>query len=67
LQLNLAAEVFSGDPYAEVAGGTVQGGFWFILSEHVQIDATGGTGVWGRPRLDTWVSTGLRIVSAQLW
>lgn len=64
---NLAAEVFSGDPYAEVAGGAVQGGFRFILSDNVQIDTTAGSGVWGHPRMNAWVSTGLRLVSDRLW
>jgi len=65
--VNLAAEVFSGDPYAEVAGGAAQGGFRFVLSKNVQIDTAGGAGVWGTPRMDPWISTGLRLVSDKLW
>ncbi len=65
--VNMAAEVFSGDPYAEVAGGAMQGGFRFVLSNNVQIDTSGGLGVWGSPRMDPWLSTGLRIVSNRLW
>ncbi|MBL8717453.1 MAG: hypothetical protein JNL79_15805, partial [Myxococcales bacterium] len=34
---NLALEVFSGDPYAEVAGGAGQAGFRFVLSSVVQV------------------------------
>jgi hypothetical protein len=65
--VNLAAEVFSGDPYAEVAGGAVQGGFRFVLSNNVQLDSTAGSGVWGDQQMSGWVSTGLRVVSDRLW
>lgn len=64
---NLALEVFSGDPYAEVAGGACQAGLRFIVSEVVQLDASGGVGLWGVPRMPGWVSIGLRIVSRRLF
>jgi len=64
---NLAAEIFSGDPYAEVAGGAAQGGFRFTLSQNVQIDIAGGKGIYGAQQMDPWISTGLRFVSNKLW
>lgn len=65
--INLALETFTGDPYAEVGGGAAQAGFRFILSEHVQLDATGGSGVWGKQQMAAWASAGLRLVSHRLW
>jgi hypothetical protein len=65
--INLAAEVFSGDPYAEVAGGAGQGGFRFTLTDHVQLDCTAGSGLWGANQMNTWVSSGIRLVSSRLY
>lgn len=59
---NLALEVFSGDPYAEVAGGAAQAGLRFSVTPNIQIDASAGGGVWGNPSMPAWVSTGFRIV-----
>jgi len=60
---NLALEVFSGDPYAEVSGGAAQGGLRFSVTPNMQIDASAGGGVWGGDaRMPFWASTGLRIV-----
>ncbi|MBI2388500.1 MAG: hypothetical protein HYV09_02685 [Deltaproteobacteria bacterium] len=65
--VNLALETFTGDPYAEVGGGAAQGGFRFILSDNIQLDATGGSGLWGKPQMEAWASAGLRLVSDRLW
>ncbi len=64
---NLAAEIFSGDPYAEVGGGAGQLGLRFVLSSFVQLDVAGGSGLYGQPRMPAWGSVGFRFVSAKLW
>lgn len=58
---NLVVEVFSGDPYAEVAGGAGQVGFRFILDSTIQLDVTAGGGLWGDARMPAWASAGLRL------
>lgn len=65
--VNLAAEVFSGDPYAEVGGGAGQGGFRFVISKFIQIDVAGGGGLYGEPRMPGWGSFGFRFVSDPLF
>lgn len=64
---NLAAEIFSGDPYAEVGGGAGQLGLRFVVSDHVQLDAAAGSGLYGQPRMPPWASLGFRFVSDRLW
>lgn len=64
---NLAAEVFSGDPYAEVGGGACQGGIRWVLSPNIQLDTSGGGGIYGTPRMPIWGSVGFRMVSGKLW
>ncbi len=65
--MHLAAEVFSGDPYAEVSGGAGQAGFRFVLSDHVQLDSAIGSGLWGEPRISLWGSLGVRLVTSPLF
>jgi hypothetical protein len=66
--VNLAAEIFSGDPYAEVGGGAMQGGFRFVLTDSVQFDTTTGAGLWGGDaKMSAWISAGLRFVSKRLY
>jgi hypothetical protein len=60
--LNAVAEVFSGDPYSQQAGGAYQVGFRYFISEKVQVDATVGSGLRGSPAIDTWVGCGLRMI-----
>ncbi len=66
--VNAVLEVYSGDPYAEVSGGAMQGGMRFSMSQNVQLDLTGGTGLWGGDaRMAAWVSSGIRVVSNRLY
>lgn len=60
-------EVFSGDPYAPSPGGAIQGGFRQIWNDHLQLDATIGSGVFGATPLPFWCSTGIRLVSHELF
>lgn len=59
--LSGALEIASGDPYAEVVGGTVHGGFRYQASDQLQLDLTVGSGLWGRPRMPTWATAGFRV------
>ncbi len=60
-------ELFSGDPYAPSLGGAIQAGFRHIFNDHLQLDATMGSGVFGDTPLPFWVSSGVRIVSHELF
>lgn len=60
-------ELFSGDPYAPSPGGAIQGGFRQVFNDHLQLDATMGTGVFGDVPLPFWVSSGVRLVSHELF
>lgn len=64
---HLVGEFFSGDPYAGGAGGAAQGGFRYIFNDHVQLDATIGGGVFGATPLPVWATSGIRLVSHDLW
>ncbi|MBL8914567.1 MAG: hypothetical protein JNM17_27940 [Archangium sp.] len=64
--LHGVAELVYGDAFTGIDAFAVQGGFRYILNEHVQFDATVGGGVAGEPR-PLWVSAGIRLVSADLW
>ncbi|MCW5831135.1 MAG: hypothetical protein KIS78_01600 [Labilithrix sp.] len=63
---HLIGEIFSGDPYAVGAGGAYQTGFRQIFNDHIQLDFTFGGGLWG-DILPVWFSSGVRIVSHELW
>lgn len=63
---HLIGEVFSGDPYSARAGGAYQTGFRQIWSDHIQLDFTFGGGLWGTI-LPVWFSSGVRVVSHELW
>ena len=65
--LSGAVEIVSADPYAEEAGGNVHGGARYQVNEQFQIDLTAGTGLWGRPRVATWMTAGVRVASSALW
>jgi hypothetical protein len=65
--LHVVGEIFSGDPYAHGIDGATQVGVRYIFSDHVQLDSTVGTGLWGTPALDSWASVGVRLVSGRLW
>jgi len=60
-------EIFSGDPYAPSPGGAIQGGFRHIFNDHLQLDATVGSGIFGDTPLPFWVSSGVRLVSHELF
>jgi hypothetical protein len=60
-------EFFSGDPYAPTPGGAIQGGFRHIFNDHLQFDATCGAGVFGDTPLPFWMSSGVRLVTHELF
>lgn len=64
---HIIAEIFSGDPYVQGAGGAYQAGFRIIFNDHLQLDGTWGEGLWGDTVLPLWFSSGIRIVSHELW
>jgi len=65
--LNAIFEVFQNDPYAGDLGGAFQTGFRYIVSDNLQIDMTGGTGLWGDPHLSAYYGMGIRMVTDRLW
>lgn len=65
--LHAVFEVFSGDPYASGGGGAIQGGFRYIFNDHIQLDATVGSGLFGAQKLPIWMTSGIRVVSHDLW
>lgn len=65
--VHLIAELFSGDPYAHGADGAYQAGFRVIFNDHLQLDGTWGGGLWGETILPVWVSSGIRVVSHELF
>jgi hypothetical protein len=64
---HLIGEVFSGDPYVQGGGGSFQFGFRQIYNDHLQLDFTYGAGLWGDALTPPWFSSGVRIVSHELW
>lgn len=64
---HLIGEIFSGDPYAQGTGGAYQAGFRIIFNDHLQLDGTWGGGLWGDSKLPVWFSSGVRIVSHELF
>jgi len=65
--LHSVSEIFYGDPYSGEEGGAFQVGFRHFISENIQVDATVGSGLWGSPRVETFVGFGFRIVFDHLW
>jgi hypothetical protein len=64
---HLIGEIFSGDPYVVGAGGAYQAGFRIIFNDHLQLDGTWGGGLWGSTITPVWFSSGVRIVSHDLF
>ncbi len=64
---NAIFEVFQNDPYAGDIGGAFQTGFRYIFNDNLQLDMTGGTGLWGEPRPPAYYGMGIRIVTDRLW
>jgi hypothetical protein len=67
LDFHLIGEITSGDPYAPGSGAAYQLGFRQIWNDHLQLDFTFGGGLWGDDPLPFFVSSGIRIVSHELW
>jgi hypothetical protein len=65
--IHLIGEIFSGDPYAQGGGGAYQAGFRVIFNEHLQLDGTWGGGLWGDAPLPVWFSSGIRVVTHELF
>lgn len=65
--LHAVIEIFCNDPYSGKIGGAYQAGFRHIVSDRIQIDLTGGSGLFGSDQINTFVGMGLRIVSDKLW
>ncbi len=65
--IHLIGEVFSGDPYVQGAGGAYQAGLRMIFNDHLQLDATWGGGLWGDSIMPVWFSSGVRVVSHELF
>ncbi|MEI6155069.1 MAG: hypothetical protein WCQ90_13390 [Deltaproteobacteria bacterium] len=65
--LHAVMEVFCNDPYAGKIGGAYQAGFRHIISDHIQIDFTGGSGLFGSNQINSFVGMGVRFVSDKLW
>jgi hypothetical protein len=64
---NAIFEIFQNDPYAGDVGGAFQTGFRYIFNGNLQLDMTGGTGLWGEPRYSAYYGMGIRIVTDRLW
>ncbi|MCX5812237.1 MAG: hypothetical protein NT178_06805 [Proteobacteria bacterium] len=65
--LHAVMEIFCNDPYAGKSGGAYQVGFRHIVSDSIQIDLTGGSGLFGREQINSFVGMGIRFVSDKLW
>jgi hypothetical protein len=66
-EFHLIGELFSGDPYAAGVSGAAQWGFRYIFNDHLQLDGTLGSGVFGERKLPLWASSGVRLVTHELW
>ncbi|MBL0194884.1 MAG: hypothetical protein IPQ09_11775 [Myxococcales bacterium] len=64
---HLIAEIFSGDPYIQGSGGAYQAGFRMIFNDHLQLDGTWGGGLWGDTITPLWFSSGVRVVSHEIF
>ena len=65
--LHAVMEIFCNDPYAGKIGGAYQAGFRHIVSDSIQIDLTGGSGLFGSDQINSFVGMGVRFVSDKLW
>lgn len=65
--IHLIGEIFSGDPYVQGAGGAYQTGIRVIFNDRVQLDATWGGGLWGDSIMPPWFSSGVRLVSHEIF
>lgn len=61
--LHALAEIFSGDPYAGSCACAVQAGLRYVPCSNLQIDATGGAGIFGAHTLPVFATVGVRLVS----
>jgi len=65
--LHAVMEIFCNDPYEGKSGGAYQAGFRHIISDSIQIDLTGGSGLFGSEQINSFVGMGIRFVSDKLW
>lgn len=65
--LHAVMEIFCNDPYAGKSGGAYQVGFRHIVSDSIQIDLTGGSGLFGSEQMNSFVGMGFRFVTGKLW
>ena len=49
------------------SGGSDRSSLLQGVGEHVQLDATAGTGLSGDPRPTLWVTVGVKLVTSPLW
>jgi hypothetical protein len=64
---HLIGEIYSGDPYIPGSAAAYQAGFRQIFNDHLQLDFTWGGGIAGAEKLPFFLSSGIRVVSAELW
>lgn len=68
--IHAIGEVYSGDPYISGISGASQFGVRFAFNDHLQLDVTGGVGLFADRREDVmppFFGTGVRLVSHELW
>lgn len=65
--LHYLGEIYHGDPVGGDAGGALQTGLRYCINEKIQIDVTGGTGLWGDKKPATFFGMGLRWEFGPLW
>ncbi len=65
--LHAVMEIFCNDPYSGKTGGAYQVGFRHIISDSLQLDLTGGSGLFGSEQMSSFVGMGLRFVTGKLW
>ena len=58
--LHYIAEIYHGDPIGGDAGGAFQTGLRYCINEKIQLDVTGGSGLWGDNKPSTFFGIGLR-------
>ena len=56
----------NGDAYTGIDALALQGGFRYILNDHIQLDTTVGAGVAAQHR-PPWFTFGVRLVTWELW
>ncbi|MDQ5986351.1 MAG: hypothetical protein CSYNP_02072 [Syntrophus sp. SKADARSKE-3] len=65
--LHYLGEIYHGDPIGGDYGGAFQTGLRYCFNEKIQVDVTGGTGLWGDKKPSTFFGIGLRWEFGPLW